>query len=87
VAKKKPAAPPRPVRPRIPGLMLFRMFAIGAVAVVAAAYGLWRHYAVPRPSMLAPPGPAATEIPAPELVPAFDQPSAVGSRRSEPADR
>ncbi len=66
MAKKN--TPRRAVRPRIPGMLLFRMFAIGAIAVVAAAYGLWRHYAVPRPSMLEP-VPSSTEIPAPELVP------------------
>ena len=87
VAKKKPSAPPRAVRPRIPALVLFRMFAIGAVSVVAAAYGLWRHYAVPRPSMLVAPGPPPTELPAPDLVPMGDPPADPSAQPSVSADR
>lgn len=41
---------------------LLRTFLLASVAVVSAAYGVWRFYTVPRPSMLAP-RPAATEIP------------------------
>ncbi len=59
--KKKSGPPPRIDRPRIPFAALFRMFVLGAVAVVAAAYGVWRYYFVPRPSMLVP-VPSATEI-------------------------
>ena len=42
------------------------MFLVGSIAVVAAVYAIYRHYYVPRPSMLAP-VPASTEIPAPDL--------------------
>ena len=67
MAKKSPPGPP--TKPRIPFALLFRMFAIGMVAVIAAAYGIYRYYTVPRASMLVP-VPSATELPAPELVPA-----------------
>ncbi|MCA9590116.1 MAG: hypothetical protein KC657_32655 [Myxococcales bacterium] len=61
-------APKPPERPRIPLAVTLRMFAIGSVAIVAAIYAIYRHYWVPRPSMLAP-VPPPTEIPAPELEP------------------
>ena len=57
------------------GVML-RVFLIGSIAVGASIYALYRHYYVPRPSMLvpvppaAPPDPAASDlVPVPELVP------------------
>ncbi|MBX3190697.1 MAG: hypothetical protein KF819_27100 [Labilithrix sp.] len=55
-------------RPKVPTALLFRMFVIGTVAVVAAGYGIYRYYFVPRAPMLVP-APPATEVPAPELVP------------------
>ena len=48
---------------------MVRVFLLAMVGVVAAAYGLWRYYAVPRPSMRAkapmqaPAGPPPNEIP------------------------
>jgi hypothetical protein len=65
-------------RPRMPLALVFRIFVLGAVAVVASAYAIYRHYYVPRPSMLVPappatevaPEPSSSEwIPAPELAP------------------
>lgn len=62
-----------PASTSIPFAMLFRMFVIGAVAVVASAYAIYRYYTVPRPPMFVPvtpspsAAPAATELPAPEL--------------------
>jgi hypothetical protein len=41
-------------RPRIPYGVLFRMFVLGSVAVCASLYAIYRHYGVPRPSMLMP---------------------------------
>lgn len=55
-------------RPRMPAALFFRIFVIGSISIVAAGYAIWRHYFVPRPSMLAP-IPSATEMPAPEIVP------------------
>jgi hypothetical protein len=63
--KKKKVAP----RPPFPAVLLFRVFVIGAVSIVAAGYAIYRHYWVPRPSMLVP-VPPASELPAPELEPA-----------------
>lgn len=65
-----------PTSTRIPFSVLFRMFVIGAVAVVASSYALYRYYFVPRPPMVvpAPAAPAATELPAPELEPIKDHP-------------
>jgi hypothetical protein len=62
----------------MPFTVLARMFLIGSVAVVASGYAIYRHYYVPRPSMLMPvpsastPAPEPTSpdlIPVPELVP------------------
>jgi hypothetical protein len=61
-----PPAPPR--RPRIPALLLVRMFVVGSVAIVAACWGIWRYYFVPRPRMIVPATPP-TEMPAPEIEP------------------
>jgi hypothetical protein len=55
-------------RPRMPLGVLLRMFVLGSVAVGASGYAIYRHYFVPRPSMLAP-APSASEVPAPEVVP------------------
>ncbi|CAN5850751.1 hypothetical protein BH11MYX4_BH11MYX4_60600 [soil metagenome] len=60
-------------RPRMPFGVLLRMFLLGSVAVVASGYAIYRHYFVPRPSMLAP-APAAESassdfVPSPEIVP------------------
>gem|GEM_PF-4754403 len=49
--------------------VLFRVFVVGAVAVVASGYGIYRYYFVPRPPMVVP-TPVPTEIPAPSLEPA-----------------
>jgi len=59
-------------RPRMPFGVLFRIFVMGSIAAGASGYALYRHYFVPRPSMLqpVPPAPSATELPAPEVVPA-----------------
>lgn len=67
-SKKKKGPPPRVTRPRVPLGLLFRMFVIGAIAVGACAYAVYRYYFVPRGPMLVP-RPAPTEIPAPELDP------------------
>jgi hypothetical protein len=60
-------------RPRMPLGVLLRMFLLGSVAIGASGYAIYRHYFVPRPSMLAPvpaPDPAGTElVPVPEVVP------------------
>jgi len=64
----------------MPFTVLLRMFLIGSVAVFGAGYAIYRHYYVPRPSMLmAVPSATATTsasapepsdlIPVPELVP------------------
>jgi hypothetical protein len=44
---------------KVPVRVLFRMFVLGSVAVIAAAWAIWRHYSVPRVPMLRP---APTEI-------------------------
>lgn len=58
--------------------VIFRVFLIGSVAVGASIYALYRHYYVPRPSMLMPvppggapaPDPASSDlVPVPEIVP------------------
>jgi hypothetical protein len=69
----------RPIeQPRIPLAILLRMFLLGSVAVSASAYAIYRHYYVPRPSMLAPvtaPEPSSSDLlPAPELVPVAPAP-------------
>jgi hypothetical protein len=54
-----------------------RVFIVGSISVCASAYGIYRHYSVPRPSMLMPvPASSATTetlppdlVPVPELVP------------------
>lgn len=85
MAKKKPRSKTKrlditkPVeRPRMPFAILLRMFVVGSVAVIASGYGIYRHYYIPRPSMLMPvpsattpaPEPSSSElIPVPELVP------------------
>ena len=67
-------------RPRMPFAVIFRVFVIGSIAVGASSYALYRHYYVPRPSMLQPlppagaaaPAPASPDsdlLPAPEIVP------------------
>ena len=56
-------------RPRMPFAVMMRMFLIGSVSVAAAGYAIYRHYYVARPSMLMP-VPSASELPAPELLPA-----------------
>lgn len=66
--RKRTGLPAPPTRPRIPFALLFRMFVIGGVAVIGSAYALWRHTHTTRPPILVP-VPAATEIPAPELLP------------------
>lgn len=55
---------PKPERVRYPVTALLRMFLIGAVAVIASIWALWRHYTVPPAPMVVPvtPAPSATEI-------------------------
>lgn len=62
----------------MPVMVMLRMFALGSVAVAAAGYAIYRHYQVPRPSMLMPvpsasavePEPASSGLlPAPEVIP------------------
>lgn len=71
--KKRSLDLAKPVeRPRMPLGVLFRAFLLGSVAIVASSYALYRHYFVPRPSMLAPappPAPASSEMPVPDLLP------------------
>jgi stage V sporulation protein SpoVS len=56
------ALPPRLAENvRIPGTVVFRAFVLGAVAVGACVWAIWRHYTVPPTPMLVP-KPAATEI-------------------------
>lgn len=69
LAKRKPKVTeprkmrPTPQRPTIPFAALFRMFVLGAVAVVASAYAIYRHYTVPPMKMLVPvPSTSASEI-------------------------
>ena len=77
--KKKRVDLAKPVeRPRMPLGVLLRMFLLGSVAIGASGYAIYRHYFVPRPSMLAPvpvapPEPASSELPAPEVVPVPSQ--------------
>ena len=62
--RKKPKRPKHAIKtPSSLAFPLLRAFLLAAVGVVAAAYGLWRYYAIPRPSMLRAPAPAPTEIP------------------------
>lgn len=65
-------------RPRMPLGVIFRVFLIGSVAIGASGYAIYRHYYVPRPSMLMAvppatspaPDPASSDlVPVPELVP------------------
>ena len=63
-------------RPRMPLMVLLRMFVIGAVGVAASGYAIYRHYYIPRPSMLEPVPPATPTaswspdlVPVPDLVP------------------
>lgn len=61
-------------RPRMPIGVIFRVFLIGSIAVGASSYAIYRHYCVPRPSMLAPVPPAPAPdpsdlVPVPEIVP------------------
>ena len=63
-------------RPRMPLGVIFRVFLVGSIAIGASSYAIYRHYYVPRPSMLmavppAPaPEPAASDlVPVPELIP------------------
>lgn len=70
IGKKKrkvtdgPRARPQPQRIRFPIVTLIRMFALGALAVVAAAWAIWRQYTVPFAPMMVPvhPAPSASEI-------------------------
>lgn len=59
-------------RPRMPLSILFRVFLVGSVAIVASSYAIYRHYYVPRPSMLQPvpsAAPSASDlVPVPELI-------------------
>ena len=54
-------APRRPERARIPFGLGIRMFLLGSVAVIAAAWAVWRHYSAPRTPMVVP-APSASEI-------------------------
>jgi hypothetical protein len=60
-------------RPRMPLAVLVRVFVIGSIAIGASGYAIYRHYYVPRPSMLMPappPEPASSDlVPVPEIVP------------------
>lgn len=69
--RRRASAPgaPRVARPTVPLALLFRMFVIGAIAIGASGWALYRYYSVPRAPMLSP-SPSATELPAPELEPA-----------------
>jgi hypothetical protein len=81
IKKKRGLDLAKPVeRPRLPASVGLRMFLLGGVAIGASGYAIWRHYAVPRPSMLrvvspdeapaAPPEPSSSDWrAAPELVP------------------
>lgn len=51
---KKRKVPPKPEHTGVPFSMAIRMFVIGSVAVVGAAYAIWRHYRVPPTPMLVP---------------------------------
>ncbi len=48
---------------------LLRVFLLAMVGVVASAYGLWRYYAVPRPSMRAKAPMHAPSEPPPNEIP------------------
>lgn len=66
--KRKQGPPPVLRRPGIPIVLLVRMFLVGSVAVVAACWGIWRYYFVPRTPLLVP-APSTTELPAPDFEP------------------
>jgi len=70
---RTPRAQPR--RIRYPVAVLIRMFLLGSVAIVGAAWALWRSYTVPRMPMLVPVAPTASpsEI---EIDPSFEAPRA-----------
>jgi hypothetical protein len=86
--KKKNLDLTKPIeRPRMPLGIMLRMFLIGSVAVGASGYAIYRHYYVPRPSMLKPLPPAPTAeplpsglVPVPDLVPLAEPSSGDGSR-------
>lgn len=65
----KPKHPPKPERASVPFNMAIRMFLIGAISVAGAVYAIWRHYSVPRPSMLVPVPSASASAPPPGEVP------------------
>ena len=65
-AKSRPAPLAQP-REKMPTVTFLRVFVLGSVSIVAAIYAIYRHYWIPRPSMIAP-VPAATELPVPEIV-------------------
>ncbi|MDB4938370.1 MAG: hypothetical protein JWP87_5342 [Labilithrix sp.] len=72
--KKRSLDLTKPVeRPKMPFGILLRMFVIGSLAVGASGYAIYRHYCVPRPSMLRPAPPPeplpSGFVPVPELVP------------------
>jgi hypothetical protein len=70
---KKPKHPPKPEYSGVPFNMAIRMFLIGSVAVAAALYAIWRHYSVPRTSMLVPvPSASASASPPDEIPVDFD---------------
>jgi hypothetical protein len=64
--KQRPVAP---VRIRLVTASSLRMVVLAAIAVGAAAYAIARHRTHPFEPMMVP-RPAATELPAPELIPA-----------------
>jgi hypothetical protein len=76
-------------RPRMPISIMVRIFIVGSISVGASAYGIYRHYSIPRPSMLMPvPEAGATAdplppdlLPVPDLIP-VPAPSASGSSGS-----
>jgi hypothetical protein len=66
--KKRREGPPKLERPTIPAALAIRMFVVGALAILASAWAIHRHYFVARPPMVAP-ATSVIEIPAPELEP------------------
>ena len=64
IGKKKrivtegPRRRPKPERVSYPVAVLIRMFLIGAVAVIASIWALWRHYTIPLAPMVVPVPPA-----------------------------
>jgi hypothetical protein len=61
----------------MPVAVIVRVFLVGSIAIVASSYAIYRHYFVPRPSMLmarppdTAPDPVSSDlVPAPEIVPA-----------------